>query len=117
MKLPNASAACVEYEKLTGYLLSDVHPVGRTKAQFFRGLGFDASRPEALLAALLRIARDEEVVEQEATAFGRKYVIDGALEGPTGASARMRTIWIVERGSAAPRFVTAYPAPGRKEEG
>ncbi len=117
MKLPNASAARVDFEKIAGYLLSDVHPVGRTKAQFFRGLGFDARRPEELLAGLLGIARDEEVLEQGATAFGTKYVIDGVLEGPAGASERVRTIWILERESAVPRLVTAYPAPGRKEEG
>lgn len=116
MRLPNASAARVEFEKIVGYLLSDVHPVGKTKAQFFRGLGSDTGRPEELLAALLRIAREEAVVEQEATAFGTKYVIDGALEGPAEASARVRTVWIVERESAVPRLVTAYPAPGRKEE-
>ena len=56
MKLPNASAARVEFEKIVGYLLSDAHPVGKAKAQFFRVLGFDASRPEELLAGLLGIA-------------------------------------------------------------
>lgn len=117
MKLPNASAARVEFEKIAGHLLSDAHPVGKAKAQFFRGLGFDASRPEELMAGLLRIARDEEVWEQESTAFGTKYVIEGILEGPAEASERVRTIWILERESAAPRLVTAYPAPGRKEEG
>jgi hypothetical protein len=113
VKLPNASAARVEFEKILGYLLSDVHPVGKLEAQFFRGLGFDGSRPEELLAGLLRLARDKEVVEHMATAFGTKYVIDGVLVGPAGASGRVRTIWIVERGSAAPRLVTAYPAPSR----
>lgn len=51
MKLPNAAAARVDFEKLTEYLLSETHPIGRTKAAFFQRLGFARDRPEELLAA------------------------------------------------------------------
>jgi hypothetical protein len=115
VRLPNVSSARVEFEKITGYLLSEVHPVGKAKARFFLGLGFDASRPEELLAGLLRIAREGEVVEHQATVFGTKYVVDGTLTGTADISALVRTIWILERGSVAPRLVTAYPGPSSRE--
>ena len=37
MALPEAESARVDREKLTGYLLSESHPIGRSKAKFFRG--------------------------------------------------------------------------------
>jgi hypothetical protein len=110
VKLPNASAARVDLEKLTEYLLSETHPVGRTKAEFFQALGFTRDRPAELLAALLKLARSAEVVDQALTPFGIKYVIDGRITGPKG-SAAVRTVWFIERKRAAPRLVTAYPAP------
>lgn len=116
MTLPNASSARVEFEKVTGYLLSEAHPVGKAKARFFQRLGFHVSRPEELLAGLLRLAREGEVLDQEATVFGTKYVVDGTLEGPSGVSAPVRTIWILERESVAPRLVTAYPGPRSRVE-
>lgn len=33
--MPNAEHAIIEQGKLEGYLLSEVHPVGRFKARFF----------------------------------------------------------------------------------
>ena len=49
MKLPNASVARVDFEKLTEYLLSETHPIGRSKAAVFRRLGFSRDQPEVLL--------------------------------------------------------------------
>jgi hypothetical protein len=41
MILNNAQEAVVPLEKLTDYLLSQSHPEGKSKAKFFRGLGFN----------------------------------------------------------------------------
>lgn len=46
MRVPNRDHAYVPERKLTGYLLSRSHPVGTSKARFFRGLGFDESNVE-----------------------------------------------------------------------
>jgi len=43
LKLPNGNHAFIEVEKVSAYLLSESHPVGRLKAQFFRGLGPELS--------------------------------------------------------------------------
>ena len=42
MRLPNVDQATIDRAKLEGYLLSEVHPVGRFKARFFASLGFTA---------------------------------------------------------------------------
>jgi len=47
---------------------------------------------------------------------GIKYVLDGAVVAPHGDTLRLRTVWIVEPTVGYPRFVTAYPAPGRAGE-
>ena len=106
MKLPNARAAEIAPEKIEGYLLSEAHPVGRSKARFFRSLGFRREDAEALRLELQRIATEGEAQEVEAP-FGPKYLVDGVVVGRLGA-ANVRTVWILEAGR--PRFVTAYPA-------
>ena len=112
--LPNASVAEVADEKILGYLLAENHPGGRSKARFLKGLGFDEADPQALREALLRIARDGQVVAEVRSRFGTKHIVDGYLQGPAG-SAWVRTVWIVDRGTITPRLVTAYPALGPAE--
>ena len=109
MRVPNAEAAHVDLDKVTAYLLSDTHPIGKVKAKFFKGLGFTQDLPGELVWALLDVVRSQEVVDQLATPYGTKYVVDGSVRGRDG-SARVRTIWLIEREANDPRFVTAYPA-------
>lgn len=109
MRLPNAELARIDKEKLTDYLLSPSHPVGRSKARFFRSLGFGESNLEELERSILSIARVEEVAETLPSLYGTKYVIDGIIQVPAGIEVNLRTIWIIESGDTRPRFVTAYP--------
>src|SRR5438067_2358639 len=108
MKLPNAEKASVSAPKLLDYLLSTTHPVGRSKAQFFRGAGFDEKNTDLLEQRLIDLAQREEVTEAITSAYGTKYVIDGSLETPAGMLVEVRTVWILENGQDRPRFVTAY---------
>ena len=50
-----------------------------------------------------------EVVKSMETTHGHKYILDGRIEAPGGKTAQVRTVWIVDRGLARPRLVTAYP--------
>jgi hypothetical protein len=110
MEMPGADLAVVPTEKVTGYLLSLTHPVGRRKAVFFIGLGFDPGRPEELAAALRSLAAGNPVTETESTAWGTKYAVEGPIPNPAGRFAMVRTIWIVADDGLPPRLVTAYPA-------
>ncbi len=109
MKLPGLGNAVVPQDKVEGYLLSLTHPVGRFKARFFARSGFSAGSWQALADALLRHAEANEVARSDDTEFGTRYTVEGPLEAPDGTRPRIRVIWFVERGRAAPRLVTAYP--------
>lgn len=110
MELPQREQAFVPGEKIRDYLLSLTHPVGRAKAKFFRGLGYDETNMDLLEAELLRIARTEPVMRVDPTSFGTKYMIEGVLAMQPAGAATIRTVWIIETGLSTPRFVTAYPA-------
>jgi hypothetical protein len=107
VKIPNADAAIISTEKIRDYLLSDAHPIGRYKAAFFRQLGFEREKPEALQQALRQLLQGDST-PAEATEYGQKYLTRGALYGPA-AAARVTAVWIIIVGEWTPRFVTAYP--------
>lgn len=109
MKLPGLDGAVIASQKITGYLLSATHPNGRHKARYFASFGFSASAWERLAEALLRHANEHEVTQQEASPFGMRYVIDGSMLSPDGRSPVIRAVWFMEKDTAIPRFVTAYP--------
>ncbi len=110
MGLPNRDKAYIPLSKLTAYLLSETHAVGRSKARFFRAIGFNEANVVMLEQSLLTIARSGAVVEVGQSPYGTKYIIDGGLATPNGVPAEVRTVWIVEVDDVRPRFVTAYPA-------
>ena len=112
MRLPHIDEAYVPESKISGYLLADNHPSGRSKALFFTSLEFRKDRPAALRRALLQHAADNEVSSVRQTSFGAKYVIDGRIFGPTGRAASIRSIWFIEVGARGPRLITAYPLRG-----
>jgi hypothetical protein len=109
MQLPNKTKAYIPPNKLTGYLLSETHAVGKAKAKFFRSLGFDESTVGRLEQELLAVAHTEQVENVIASSHGTKYIIDGSLKTPQGVVVRVRTVWISEAEQESPRFVTAYP--------
>jgi hypothetical protein len=109
VKLPRGNNSVVPLRKLTDYLLSESHPVGKSKAVFFRQIGFDGTNVRLLEASFLKIAAHENIVEVTSSPHGTKYVVDGDIELPQGGTAAVRTIWIIESEVGGPRFVTAYP--------
>jgi hypothetical protein len=111
MQVPHADAAVVSQEKIVGYLLNPLHPDGAGKALFFRRLGFRAEQWEALAAALRDLATRSEVISRVDSKHGAKYIIDGLVDTPSGRTANVRTVWIIDAGEETPRLVTAYPRP------
>ena len=115
MKLPNNESAYVQQPKIVSYLLSEAHPVGKSKAKFFRSLGFDESNTELLIHGLLNIARFHDLTKILETIHGTKYVIVGDLHTPRNRVVTILTVWIVDAGTAAPRFITARPFKSNSE--
>lgn len=113
MRLPRNQEAIVPEEKLTDYLLSESHPVGKAKARYFKKIGYSEKNVAQLRENLIQIAVSNAVSEDVRTVFGIKYIVDGTVVSPAGIRIRLRTVWIIETGESLPRFVTAYPA-GKK---
>ncbi len=112
-RLPNADAAYVPLGKVTSYLLSLNHPVGRSKARFFRGLGFDDDSAPRLKFELERLAREGKVVQKIPGSYGIKYIVEGDISTPSGVETWLTTVWLIESGRLRPRLVTAYPLQER----
>ena len=82
MHLPERNNAYIPPPKLSEYLLSETHAVGKSKAKFFRSLGFNETNTELLEHQLLTIAQIEPTTEVMSSSYGTKYVIDGMIETP-----------------------------------
>lgn len=109
MKLPHKEKAYIPLLKIRDYLISETHPIGKSKAKFFRSVGFNETNIDLLKQGLLTIAHTEDVKEEVSSMHGAKYVIDGLIQTPRGKTVKVRTIWIIDKGQIRPRFVTTYP--------
>ena len=109
MKLPNSSKAIIPKEKLIDYLLSESHPVGSSKAKFFRGLGFDEKNIDQLAKLLLQIGKSNNIKNVRKFTYGTNYMIEGIIETPVGKTVRIITVWFTKTEKSRPSFVTAYP--------
>jgi len=108
--LPNLDQAYVDQAKITEYLLSSSHPDGWGKAEFFIRHGFRVEQWQELAGALRQIAAENPVTDVVETSYGTRYTVVGSLIAPDGRTPRLRTIWLIERGTSVPRLITAYPA-------
>jgi len=108
--------AQVAEAKILGYLLSTEQPMGADKAAFFSAIGYTRSEWTRLRDDLIDLARRGDLVSEERTTYGVKYVVDGRLAAPTRRAVGLRTVWISEGPNDAPRLVTAYPRRGAPED-
>ncbi len=113
MKLPCPDALIVEREKLVGYLLNPEHRYGATRAKFFTALGFSVYAWSVLADALRNHGGMYAVVAFRETGYGPRYAVEGDLVTPSGAQVFIRSVWQFDRGSIAPRLITAYPVQKR----
>ena len=109
MRLPNPDRAVIDPSKLSDYLLSAAHPVGRFKAVFFSALGFSQENWRELDSALRAQHLRQEAEPSKKNRHGETFEIHATLEGSSGRGGDVVSIWIVRAGENFPRFVTAYP--------
>lgn len=110
MKIPNSENAFIPLRKLTDYLLSDIHEVGKSKAKFFQSFGFNKINANSLREELLKLVRTYDVSNVVQSEYGIKYTVEGEIQTPYGAAINLKTVWVINRGDNVPRFVTAYPS-------
>jgi len=111
--LPNASKAVIDSAKVRDYLLSSSHPIGRFKQPFFIALGYSGDRWQQLEADLLELVVTGDARIGQKTEYSQKYEVRSRLEGPSGKSAEVVSIWIILDDEEIPRFVTAFPGGKR----
>jgi hypothetical protein len=73
MKLPNASNARAEKEKIIDYLLNARHPYGSSKAGFFTRFGFTVEQWESFAERLRQQGSSHPVSRVTETVFGPRY--------------------------------------------
>ena len=112
MRLPYHDKCVVSQRKIVEYLLSDKHPVGRSKARIFRKLGYSPEDWNRCATDLKAVAERNEVTKKEESPFGTRYVIDGNLKTAEGRDFPVRTVWFIDNESQIPHFITAYPKKG-----
>jgi hypothetical protein len=98
MKLPNATNAVVEREKIAGYLLNPGHRFGASKARFFTHFGFRIEAWAELAQALCAHGQAHAVTNTRETGFGPRYEVEGRLDCPNGRHPRVRTVWQMDAG-------------------
>lgn len=108
-ELPNKEKVYISLEKLKDYLLSETHAVGKSKAKLLLSFGFHKANVHLLKEGFIAIAQKGKIKEAVQSAYGVKYIIDGTLATPDGGFIEMRTVWVIDKSQAEPRFVTAYP--------
>jgi len=96
VNVPYAHDAFVSPEKLTDYLLSETHPVGKAKAQYFRGYGYEDTMIPQLIADLKHILQTNPIAKETPSPFGTKYQVCGTLRAPSGTALSVCTVWIIE---------------------
>lgn len=70
---------------LQGCLLAETYPIGRSKAKFFRSVGFDESNAWILEQGLIEIAKTGEIVETAPSVHDVKYIDGGDRDAARGA--------------------------------
>lgn len=102
-----SAEAIIPREKLLNYLLL---PMRRNdKSRFLARAGFTRNNPEALEAALYRMAERNDGYIDRADDYGIFFRVEGELHGPDGML-NVVTIWMWHEADGIYRFVTLKPA-------
>lgn len=110
MKIPNNDQSFVADNKITDYLLGEIHEIGKHKADFFKRFGFDIADINTFKGSLIQHSIDSDIERTKDSAFGIKYELKCEIKTPDDRNPCIVTVWIVESGKDEPKLVTAYPA-------
>ena len=109
-RVPNFNKATIADEKITKFLLS---PTGKHYTEFV-AVGYSANDPDKLKQDLLNGLSNNIAKEYGLNSHGERAFEVDMLLGVTYKTA-FRTAWQIDKGSDAPRFITAHRL-GRKRK-
>jgi hypothetical protein len=112
MKLPNADRAVIPIEKLRDYSLNPNHPEGKHKARvFLEKLQLKADDAERLRKLIMEAILITEATEQQASSYGRRFIVDFQVkweEKFVATLVTIRTAWIIRDDEDFPRLTSCY---------
>jgi hypothetical protein len=107
MPIPHAERAVVDIRKLRDYCLNPMHDEGQHKARLFAtALGMTADDAEDLRTLLLQAVNITDGQLGRRDAYGQRYTVDFLMEW-RDKQAMVRSGWIIEHDSDAPRLTTS----------
>jgi hypothetical protein len=107
--LSNPQSLHVETAKVTDYLLNSDHPIGGSKAEFFKAVGFSRENVDQFIAALRTHAAQNKIANVILHRYGVKTVVDCFMPTPSGNAYCIRCVWNDHQDGAPPKLVTAHP--------
>ena len=108
MTLPNIDRAVVDVQKLRAYCFRRAPPRGQHKARVFQSaLGWTAASADDVRLKLLEAVQREEASLLGSDDWGHRYALDFTEHGSAGP-VTVRSLWIVRRLAAFPRFASYY---------
>ncbi len=108
MKLPNASQAFVDIDKLSEYCLSPYHKRGKHKAHlFFSVLGLTENDAYRLRKTLLEAVLNYDAEEGCEDMYGKRYTVDFIMATAKG-KATVRSAWIIRTHEKFARLTSCY---------
>lgn len=106
--LPFLHLALLDVRKLRDYALNPDNPRGRHKARVLRSaLGITASDAQWLRVEILRQLPFCEAVPMSVDGHGARFRVD-MLVSRLERQSMVRTAWIVEPGTDAPRLISCW---------
>ena len=116
-ELPGWEDAWIPKLKLSDYVLSETHEVGRHKARVFRSeLGIEREQWRFLHDQILDGFPEAQATFHEETEFGLKWEVPILVTGRNEAERWVTTGWIVEYRDLRPKLATAYLRRSRPNE-
>ena len=116
-ELPGWEEAWIPELKLTDYVLSSTHEVGRHKARVFRSeLGIEREHWNFLHDQILDGFPEAQATFREETEFGFTWEVPILVTGRNEAERWVTTGWIIEYRDPRPKLTTAYVRQSRLNE-
>lgn len=108
MKLPNATDAFIDIEKLRSYSLNSQHHRGRHKARLFASiLGLTDQDAEELKAVIFSAVQTYEATLNPPSEYGDRYIVDFPYTRNQN-QATIRSSWIIRPNEDFPRITSCY---------
>ncbi len=105
--LPKVENAEIDFRKFTEYALNPEKDENKAKA-FKAALGYTVDNVDDLISNIRNNIKNFSAVEKSDNGYGKRYEIIMTLTGENGKKANIKTAWIIDNETNAPRLTSAY---------